>query len=51
MIAEPRRLSSLQDELVGTFDVDLETCERDLLQVVRELEADGLVTMQAAPAA
>lgn len=47
MIAEPRRLSSVRDELVRTFDVDPETCERDVLQVLRELEADALVELQA----
>lgn len=51
MIAEPRPLSSLREEMVATFDVDPQTCESDLLQVLRDLEADGLVDLRAMPAA
>lgn len=46
MIAEPRRLYALRDELVGLFDVDPATCETELRALLKELEADGLIEMR-----
>lgn len=48
LIEQPRRLSDLRDELTREFDVDRETCERQLGELLRELEADGLVELAAA---
>jgi hypothetical protein len=48
LIEQPRRLSELREDLVREFDVDLETCERQLRELLKELEADGLVELAAA---
>lgn len=48
MIAQPTRLGALRDALVREYDVDAETCERDLRDLLRELEQDGLVSIDAA---
>ena len=47
MIEQPLRLSEIRDTLVGEYDVDPETCERDLRELLRELEQDGLVSIDA----
>ena len=48
LIEQPRRLSELRDELIREFDVDPELCERQLGELLMELEADGLVELSAA---
>lgn len=48
MIAEPRRLSELKQELLSEFDVDPATCEAQLKELLEELEADGLVEIRPA---
>jgi hypothetical protein len=48
MIEQPRRLSELKDELTREFDVDPELCERQLGELLRDLEADGLVELAQA---
>ena len=48
LIEQPKRLSELREELVREFDVDPETCERQLGELLKELEADGLVELAAA---
>jgi hypothetical protein len=49
LIERPRRVSELKEELTREFDVDPEMCEQQLGELLRELEADGLVEL--APAA
>jgi hypothetical protein len=49
LIEQPKRLSELQDELLAEYDVDPETCRRQLKELLSELEADELVEIQAAP--
>lgn len=49
LIEQPRRFSELKEELTREFDVDPEVCERQLDELLRELEGDGLVEL--APAA
>ena len=48
LIEQPRRLSELRDELTREFDVDPELCERQLGELLRELQADGLVELAQA---
>lgn len=48
MVAEPMRLSALRDAFVAEFDVRPDECERDLRELLGELEADGLVALQPA---
>lgn len=49
LIEQPQRLSDLRDALVRQFDVEPETCERQLLELLKELEQDGLVEMRPVP--
>lgn len=48
LIEQPRRLSDLKNELTREFDVDPELCERQLGELLKELEADGLVELAQA---
>jgi len=50
MIEEPKRLGELTDALVREYDVDPETCEAQLLDLLKDLEADGLVELRPEPA-
>ena len=47
MIEEPKRISDIRDALLTEFEVDPETCERELRSVLADLEADGLVVLEA----
>jgi hypothetical protein len=47
LIEQPRRFSDLKTELTREFDVDPELCEQQLGELLRELEADGLVELKA----
>ena len=46
MIEAPRRMSDLRDSLVAEFDVEAVTCEEQLIELLRELAADGLIELQ-----
>jgi hypothetical protein len=46
MIEEPKRLSELRDALVGEFDVAPEVCAAQLLDLLKDLEGDGLVELR-----
>ena len=48
MLDSPKRLSEVRDVLMREFEVDAETCERDLKELLRDLERDGLVSIDAA---
>lgn len=48
LLERPRRVSELREELTREFDVDDETCERQLGELLKELEADGLVELAQA---
>ncbi|HEX8526091.1 PqqD family protein [Allosphingosinicella sp.] len=47
LIEQPRRLSELREALLADYEVDPETCERELLELLRELEGSGLVKIEA----
>lgn len=49
LIETPARIGALRDALTAEFDVDPETCETELLALLRELEADGLVELRPVP--
>lgn len=48
LIEQPKRFSELKEELIREFDVDPEVCERQLEELLRELEGDGLVELAPA---
>jgi hypothetical protein len=50
MIEAPKRLSELRDALVSEFDVEPEVCEAQLLDLLKDLEGDGLVELRPVPA-
>ena len=51
MLETPRRLSEIRDAMLAEFDVDAATCEAEVIALLRELEADGLVELQPVPPA
>jgi hypothetical protein len=46
LIEEPKAFSELRNRLVAEYEVDAETCERELTALLDELEADGLVARE-----
>lgn len=46
LIEQPKRLSELRDALVAEYDVEPEACERELTELLRGLEEDGLVKLE-----
>lgn len=46
LIEQPKRISELRDLLLGEFEVDAVTCERDLRDVLAGLARDGLVGLE-----
>lgn len=50
MLDQPRRVSELRDALLGDYDVDAQTCEAQVIDLLRELERDGLVELESASA-
>ena len=47
LIDEPRAVEDVRDVLVKEFDVDAATCEADLLALLRDLAAAGLVQVES----
>ena len=43
LVQSPAPLADVRDAIVGEFDVDEATCERDLLEFVAELERNGMI--------
>ena len=43
MLAEPRRVSEIRDELLDLYDVDADKCGADLIQLLGELSTRGLI--------
>lgn len=48
LLAKPRKVASLCDDLQSRFDVDRETCERDTLAFLRELQKEELLHVHPA---
>ena len=48
LLAEPRSLASLCEQLTSEYDVDADQCLREVLDLVEELRAEGLVKVSAA---
>jgi hypothetical protein len=47
LLAEPRSIDSLCDELVQEYEVEPSVCLREVLDLLEELRAEGLVTVSA----
>jgi hypothetical protein len=48
LLVEPRSIDSLCDQLVQEFDVEPDVCRREVLDLVEELRAEGLITVSPA---
>jgi len=46
LLERPMRFSELRDHLLAEFDVPADTCEHQLLELLRGLEKDELVQME-----
>src|SRR3954454_4945913 len=51
MLDRPRRLEEMCDDLIGEYEVEPDQCEREVMDVLCDLEADGLVEIEGMPAA
>lgn len=47
LMAEPRTVAELRDAVVAEFEVDAPTAEHDLLELLRDMAARGLVEVGA----
>jgi hypothetical protein len=51
LLAEARSIGQICEQLGSEFEVDPATCERDVMDFVRELVGEGLVDVVQAPTA
>jgi len=49
LMAEPRSVAEVRDQLVDEYDVEPDRCESDLLRLLEELKSNGLVDVHPAP--
>jgi Coenzyme PQQ synthesis protein D (PqqD) len=45
MLSEPRRVSEIRDELLELYDVEPEQCAADLIRLLDDLSARGLIQL------
>lgn len=43
LIQQPRTISEIQDALLAEYEVEPQQCDRDLLAMLQEMEAEGLI--------
>ena len=46
MIEEPKKVSELRDALLAEYDVEPDVCEAQLLDLLKDLEGDGLIELR-----
>src|SRR2546428_13535401 len=46
LIQEPKTVEDIRDTILNEYDVEPERCESDLLQLLRQLAAEGLIEVQ-----
>ncbi len=46
LIAEPRSIDSLCEQLLAEFDVAEDRCRREVIELIEDLRADRLVTVR-----
>lgn len=49
LLATPQRISELRDRLLEEYDVDADSCEREVRELLGELERDGLIDLRPLP--
>jgi hypothetical protein len=50
LIQKPVKVGKIRDTLLEEFDIDKETCEEDLLSLLRDLNQEGLIVVEDSPA-
>jgi hypothetical protein len=50
LLQQPKTVEELRDSLVEEYDVEKEHCERDLIDLLEKLRAEGLIHVRNAPA-
>lgn len=45
LLREPRRVEEIQQAILAEFAVDAERCQKDVLALLREFEAEGLMNV------
>jgi len=50
LVQQPTPVTAVRDAILNEFDVDRERCERDVLELLRQLVAEGLIEVQDAVA-
>ena len=48
LIEQPASLSAIREAIMSEYDVDAETCDRDILAFVDQMQAAGLVEISNA---
>lgn len=46
LIVEPKKVVDIRDTIAALYQVDSERCENDVLQLLEELAAEGLIEVQ-----
>lgn len=46
LVREPRLVSDIRDVIAGEYEVERDRCERDILGLLRELAAQGLIEVK-----
>jgi hypothetical protein len=51
LVQQPRRVAEIRDALLAEYDVEPQTCERDLLQFLADMAGQGLLDVRHETAA
>jgi len=43
---EPTRVADIRDAIASEYEVELERCERDVLDLLRQLATEGLIEVR-----
>lgn len=46
LVREPRLVSDIRDVIAGEYEVERDRCERDILALLRDLAAQGLIDVK-----
>ncbi len=46
LLQEPRTVSEIRDTLLAEYEVDPKQCDRELLALLQQLEAEGLIEVK-----
>ena len=49
LIEQPASLATLREAIMSEYEVDAETCERDILAFLKQMQVAGLVEVGDAP--